>query len=113
MPFLFNVRFSSDSKLVEPLRELADRVALYVGYGAPDARQISAAVGESTAAAFAQLPANAEEIEIRFHTSDATFDVTIVVGGALTNPPGAFTCVREGAQTVCRLTRKLPEAFSD
>lgn len=113
MPFLFNVRFSSDSTLVDPLRDVAKRVALYAGYREPDARQIGTAVGNSTAAACAQLADGAPDLEIQFHTSDTSFDVTLLVDAPLANTPSAFTCVREGSRTVCRYTRKLPDAFGD
>lgn len=113
MAFLFNVRFPTEPGLLEPLRDLAGRVAQYAGYREPDARQIAVAIGDSAAAAFAQLPAGAADLEIQFHTSDGTFEVTLVIAGAMATPPAAFSCVREGSRTICRLTRKLPDAFVD
>jgi hypothetical protein len=112
MPFLFNVRFSRDAALVDPLRDLADRVAQYAGYRATEAQQIGATVGSTTAAAFAELAATADDLEIQFHTSDTTFDVTLVIDGTLARSPAPFTCVQEGSRTVCRLTRKLPDTLA-
>jgi hypothetical protein len=119
MAFLFSVRIPRDPAFVPPLRDLADRVAQYAGYAAGDAHEIGGTVRE-TAAALAQSAASPADLDIQFRTSGTTFEVTVAfegVGGAEPHlSSGAMDAVavaRDGARTVCQLTRKLPDAFLD
>lgn len=108
MRFLFNASMPCDAAYADPFRDLVDRVAQYAGYHAAEARQIA----DHAADALAQLPRSPENAEFEFKASETTFDVTMVVAGALTEAPPGFTSSRDGGRTVFRLTRKLPEAFS-
>jgi hypothetical protein len=111
MAFLFNIRFSCERALVDPLRDLTDRVAQYAGYAARDANEIGDAVGDSAAMAVGQSSDSAPDVEIEFHTSDTAFEVTLSVPGGAFETPDGFTCTREGSVTVCRFTRRLPDVF--
>jgi hypothetical protein len=119
MTFLFRISVPRDPAFVAPLRDLAGRVAQFAGYDADEAGRIGKTVHDSAVTAIRTAPA-AGSLDIRFDTSDGTFDVTLAfdstAGGEAFRPArGAMdevSLAREGNRTICRLSRKLPDVFS-
>jgi hypothetical protein len=114
MPFLFNMSIPGDAVFLEPLVELAVKVAEYAGYEPADASEIAAAIRAGTAEVIGLTTASPVPIEIVFQTRDAEFEVAVSYedgSGRPATPQLAqtFQCEHKGHRTVCRMSRSLPD----
>ena len=114
MSFLFNMSIPGDTGFLEPLLELATKVAGYAGYQARDAEQIASTIREGAAEAIRLTSAAPVPIEILFRTQAERFEVTLSYEHAAPDRPvparpvNGFVCNREGHLNICRLSKDLP-----
>lgn len=114
MPFLFNMSIPGDAGFLEPLHELAVKVAEYAGYQPADASAIAATIRAGTAEVISLTAASPVPIEIVFQTRDTEFEVRLSYDHRSSDRPAqhlaqTFGCGREGHLTVCRMSRRLPD----
>ena len=114
MPFLFNMCIPGDVGFLEPLLEVAVKVAEYAGYQPADANEIATTIRAGTAEVIGLTAASPVPIEIVFQTRDTEFEVTLSYdhgsdGSAARHLVQVFQCGREGQLTVCRMSRSLPD----
>ena len=114
--FLFNMSIPGDKGFLEPLLELAVKVAEYAGYQAADAKDIGATIRSGAAEAITLSAASPVPIEILFRTHETQFEVTLTYDNGSSGRPAprrlakTFTCGREGHLNICRMSRNLPDS---
>ncbi len=111
MSFLFSVSIPGDASFLEPLRELAVKVAEYAGYGVEDATELGMTITDEASRAISLMAAAAAPIDVLFEKDESRFLVTLAHESAKTqtgSPATGFDCRPEGGRRVCRLARDLP-----
>ena len=115
MSFLFHMSIPGEASFLEPLLELAVKVAEYAGYRATDAQEIGASIRNGAAEAIRLAARSPMPLEIVFRTRDAQFEVTLSYDHGSSGRPApqhlaeSFRCGREGHLDICRMSRSLPE----
>jgi hypothetical protein len=110
MSFLFSVSIPGDASFLEPLKELAVKVAEYAGYGVADATELGTTISDEASRAISLMSA-AAPIDVLFEKDESRFLVTLAHDSATAqagSPATSFQCRPEGGRRVCRLARDLP-----